>query len=589
MSIKGDKTQPEDEVPLPNPQHVEWLNEGVERWNRRRKEEPFKPVLTRVCFDDEELAGLDRLVAEGYTRLGAINDFSGVNLSQADLRMSILGKGVFRYANFSGADLTKAYARQADFGRADFRGANLWELTAPRAKFDRSVFWDQKSRRLSGTLYDDAWMDPKNAQFNWCELENADFGKSNLDGLELLNCDLSDARLDRASMVGTLFGDSKLWRSRFFDQSGMETGFKSVEVLGLNEVRSIRDLVKLRRKLLKAYAEDADYGRVRFYFRGEPCARWALQPTVMRGRRGSLRLFESHLLTRLKTESPAAFSGCEYAIDELSIARHFGLPSRLLDVTQNPLVGAFWATEGHEKREVQPCEWGDEGPDDQPDCSCTNPDGICDGRLHVFAFPRKNVCAYDSDRVSIVANLARLLMVQQEVLLTKSPDDVNFTDYSGYGTVSDWPRVRLGESMTTLLHNIRKEKPYFAARIDIRDLFRVFVVEPRRSFDRIRAQSGAFMLSAFHERFEDAEVAKSLKETKLYDHHVLTIPAGTKYELREELDWFGINAQTLKADVETTADAVANRFRELAKRRDDQLDDCDSGRIVDEHMDERGG
>ena len=563
MSEDVRRTDAGGEVPRANPQHVAWLNEGVESWNRRRKEEPFSPQLTRVVFDDGVWSDLDPLLAERYSPLRPIDDFSGVNLSDADLRGAILSKGVFRHAVLTDVDLTGAHAFETDFSGAYFSGAKLWKFHAKHAKFNCSEFRDSKSGPGSGS-----WVTPKVADFASCELPHTDFRGSNLDGVELLNCNLMNARLDNVSMAGTLIADSALWRSRFFDQSGTETGFKSVEVLGLNEVRSIRDLVKLRRKLLKAYAEDADLGRVRFYFRGEPCARLALRPTVTRGRSDNLRLFEPDLLTGLKTESPATFSGCEYAIDELAVARHFGLPSRLLDVTRNPLVGAFWATEGHEKREVQPWECEFEGSDDQPDCSCTDPNATYDGRLHVFAFPRKNVCAYDSDRVSIVANFARLPMVQQEVLLTKSPDDVNFTDLIGYDKVADWPRARLRDSMITLLHNIRKEKPYFAARIDIRDLFRVFIVEPRRSFDRIRAQDGAFMLSAFHQRFEDTEVAKSLKDTKLYDHHVITIPAGVKEKIRDELDWFGINAQTLKTDVETTADAVTNRFRELAKRRD---------------------
>ena len=123
MSNEGDQTQSEDEFPRANPQHVAWLNEGVESWNRRREEAPFRPVLTQVCFDDEELAGLDRIVAEGYTPLDSINDFSGVGLSGADLRGSNLCRGMFRGADFRLADLTGAYGNRADFSSSDFRGA----------------------------------------------------------------------------------------------------------------------------------------------------------------------------------------------------------------------------------------------------------------------------------------------------------------------------------------------------------------------------------------------------------------------------------------------------------------------------------
>ena len=108
----------------------------------------------------------------------------------------------------------------------------------------------------------------------------------------------------------------------------------------------------------------------------------------------------------------------------------------------------------------------------------------------------------------------------------------------------------------------------------------MFVVEPRRSFDRIRAQSGAFMLSAFHERFEGDEVAKRLAGTKLYDHYVIKIPEDVKKKVRKELDWVGVNPQTLLADVESAADAVTRHYREIAARLDTIADDDENDGFV---------
>ena len=47
--------------------------------------------------------------------------------------------------------------------------------------------------------------------------------------------------------------------------------------------------------------------------------------------------------------------------------------------------------------------------------------------------------------------------------------------------------------MNRLYQFIRLEKPSFQERIDPIDLLRVVVVEPRRSFERIRVQSGSFL------------------------------------------------------------------------------------------------
>lgn len=453
-------------------------------------------------------------------------------------------------------------AVRSDFSEADFRGAKLWDVCAWHAKFDRAVFRDARYDRISEYPFSVAQTDLRYGNFVNCDLDYADFGKSILDGMFFVDCNLTGALLNTASLAGTSFTDSDVWTARLLNGTGSDAYFASKNPFEFEMVKSLRDLADLRQHLQDVYEDDVHFGRVKFYFRGELCARWSLRSTVARQK---LRLFENDLLTDLKTESPATFAGRDYAIDELAIARHFGLPTRLLDVTRNPLVGAFWATETHKGSAPQPRACQSEDVDGPPRCECADTGNEPDGRLHVFAIPRPMVCAYDSDRVSVVANFARLPWIKQQVLLSKRLGRDEFDELGGYDTVADWPSFGLGESMTTLLHNIRREKPYFADRIDVRDLFRVFVVEPRRSFDRVRAQSGAFLLSAFHERFEGAEVAKSLAGTRLYDHHVVTVPADKKEEIRDELDWFGINAQTLMADMDSAADAVGSRFRKLAE------------------------
>ena len=560
-----------DGIPLPKLEHVRWLNEGVESWNQRRKDKPFKPVLTWVVFDEEAYARLSNVT--GWPGpLIALDDLSGIDLSDADLRRSILTNGVFRGADFAGADLTGASAFGAHFHKADFRRADLSEFTASVGVFQGANFRDAKFYRMPGkgfwvpnsdlTDVDLSESDLRGANFSGSNLRRADLTDSDLTGANIVYSDLKDAKLEGA----------RLWRTTFVNSILLAPDFASGKKFEFEEVTSIRDLTDLRSHIRDVYKNDIESGRVAIYFRGEPCTRFELRPTVMRD---GLRRFESHLLTGLKTESPAAFAGCEYAIDELAIARHFRLPTRLLDVTRNPLVGVFWSTGECNGVEPPPRNESISGIDGLRDCSCMRPHESCDGRLHVFVVPRELVRPYDSDRVSIVANFARLPMLQQERLLTKREEDIEF-DYIGSVDVAwDLPRYGMEAAMTSLLHNIQSEKPYFTGDIDMSHLFQVFVVEPRRSFDRIRAQSGAFMLSAFHERFEGDEVAKRMANAKLYDHHVLTIPSPKKDELLDELEWFGTSGQALYADVEAAADAVSRRFRKIARRLDSTMDEED--------------
>ena len=83
-------------------------------------------------------------------------------------------------------------------------------------------------------------------------------------------------------------------------------------------------------------------------------------------------------------------------------------------------------------------------------------------------------------------------------------------------------------AMNRLYQFIRLERPSFSERIDPRDLFKVFIVEPQQSLERVRAQSGAFLISAFHEHFEEAAIRAWNDGIPLYHHYTLTVPSEYK-------------------------------------------------------------
>ena len=126
---------------------------------------------------------------------------------------------------------------------------------------------------------------------------------------------------------------------------------------------------------------------------------------------------------------------------------------------------------------------------------------------------------FNSDSVSILANFAKLSFAEQSTLLGKRRGST--WDYEG--------------GMRKLYHFIGEEKPHFLRRIDPRDLFRVFVVEPKDTFERLSAQSGAFFVSAFHERFEREMISHCYCATPAYEHFTLTIPASAKTKIVNEL------------------------------------------------------
>ena len=120
-----------------------------------------------------------------------------------------------------------------------------------------------------------------------------------------------------------------------------------------------------------------------------------------------------------------------------------------------------------------------------------------------------------------------------------------------------WP-----EAIPRLHIMVQQEKPYFDKRIDPRDLYRVFVVEPQQSSERIQAQSGAFLVSAFHERFEREEITQKNDRIPVYAHYKLTIPGGCKEGIIEALQMLNITRETMYPGLEESAKAVMESYRQ---------------------------
>ena len=287
-------------------------------------------------------------------------------------------------------------------------------------------------------------------------------------------------------------------------------------------IESVGGLIDFCRELQRAAPEG-----VSLYFRGERDFRWDLRPSVMRS---SLRDSEGVMLLDLMSRRPDDFRGMTSALEQLVLAQHHGLRTRLLDITRNPCVALFWACQYLKAEDGR-----EKSPEDR------------NGRLHIFAAPRQLVKPFNSDSVSVIANFAKLGSGYQNQILGRDVDDPDDT----------YPYL---EAMRLLYELIRQEKPYFEERIDRRDLFKVFVIEPQQSFERIRAQAGAFLISAFHERFERDEFLSWNPDTPIYSYGARIVPSEKKEDLIEELRLLNFTRETLFPSLDEAASAVIERF-----------------------------
>lgn len=107
-------------------------------------------------------------------------------------------------------------------------------------------------------------------------------------------------------------------------------------------VTSVSEYIEcVMKKRREAFAQKT--GAAMWFFRGQKCDQWAVVPSAFRG---DGLAAEHDVLKDAIRRSPAEFRGLsEFEI--LAKLQHYGLGTRLLDVTLNPLVALYFACEPH--------------------------------------------------------------------------------------------------------------------------------------------------------------------------------------------------------------------------------------------------
>ena len=203
----------------------------------------------------------------------------------------------------------------------------------------------------------------------------------------------------------------------------------------------------------------------------------------------------------------ADFQSDVYTLDRLVRMQHFSLPTRLLDITSNPLIALYFACKSSQESE---------------------------GEVILLSMNRSNVKYFDSDVASCLANLSRLPKLEKDSI------DFSCDDFNSQSSIKQ------------LLHFIKEEKSFFEPQIIPDDLRKIICVKGKKSNDRISSQSGAFLLFG---------IDAILDENGTQDISIFRITVSNKAEILTQLDKLNINESTVFPYIENSARYIAERFK----------------------------
>ncbi|KAA3509209.1 FRG domain-containing protein [Agrobacterium rosae] len=272
------------------------------------------------------------------------------------------------------------------------------------------------------------------------------------------------------------------------------------------EVNSISDF-------LREIGEINSSPDVSVFYRGHYRNDYSLTPTLFRKHpNGTWKWLtkEDVIVRELMSAQAREFANDRSMLDHLVRMQHYGLPTRLLDLTSNPLIALYF--------------------------SCADPKAKDDdknkpGQVIILTTKAKEVKYFDSDKISLISCVTLLTNDQKNNIDKKM-------------SVDDFKEE---ESCKRLLDFVRREKPHFQDKIDPSDLSEILFVRGRSTHERIASQAGAFLVFGIN---------AELPETGISGLDIHRINVVNKAGILEELAKLNIKASTVYPGLERAAEDI---------------------------------
>lgn len=249
----------------------------------------------------------------------------------------------------------------------------------------------------------------------------------------------------------------------------------------------------------------------RYFFRGHNDSSYLLSPGIYRS---ATRKDENYFFKEMQVRCAMQLSQGNL-LDKLVYLQHYECPTRLLDITSNPLVALYFACKGAKNKE---------------------------GIVYSFRIREEDLLYPNSDRAQMLSHLCEFNANDQEQIMA----------HAILSSTSKFKKYKSGEFYNDIIerlyHAIKRETPAFEREMHPFDLLRPAFIQVAKSNPRIVKQDGAFIISGLAVDDNDCD-----SKIKKYVSQRLIIPVDAKARLLEELDLIGICEATLFPEVDKVA------------------------------------